>query len=88
MTLTFPIKTPFRVGPDEYKDLTLKNSTFDPALCPPGKTNLTVIFPSNYDYWETVKQDYENTWKKRKGSKKSSLKNYPKFFREFRDKSK
>ena len=35
-------------------------------MCPPGKTNLTVIFPSNYDYWETVKQDYEKYLEEKK----------------------
>jgi phytoene dehydrogenase-like protein len=59
MTFTFALEKPFRVGPDELTDLTVKNSSFDRALCPEGKTNLTIIFASNYEYWAQLKQDKE-----------------------------
>jgi phytoene dehydrogenase-like protein len=59
LTYTFPLEKPFNVGPDEIRDLTIKNSSFDPALCPRGKTNFTIIFASNYDHWEKLKQDKE-----------------------------
>jgi phytoene dehydrogenase-like protein len=59
LTYTFPLKKPFKVGPDEFKDLTLKNSSFDRVLCPAGKTNFTIMFPSNYEYWESINQDTE-----------------------------
>lgn len=66
MTLTFPLEKPFRVGPDEYKDLTLKNSSFDPALCPAGKSNFTIIFASNYEYWERLMQNKEKYHEEKK----------------------
>jgi len=59
LTYTFPLENPFKVGPDEIKDLTIKNSSFDPALCPAGKTNFAIMFPVNYEYWEGIKQDEE-----------------------------
>lgn len=59
LTYTFPLEKPFSVGPDEIKDLTIKNSSFDRALCPSGKTNFSIMFPSNYEYWERLTQEKE-----------------------------
>jgi phytoene dehydrogenase-like protein len=37
--------------------LTVRVHNFDPTLAPPGKTLLTVMIPSRFDYWEKLRQD-------------------------------
>ena len=58
-SITFELKKPIMVGPDENKFLFIKNYSYDPSMAPPGKTVFTLMLPANYDYWKELKQDRE-----------------------------
>jgi phytoene dehydrogenase-like protein len=58
-SITFSLKTPFRIGPDEIKLLFIKNYSFDPTLAPERKCVLTLMIPTDYEYWEGLKDNRE-----------------------------
>jgi len=58
-SITFPLKTPIRIGPDEIKHLFVKNYSFDPTLAPAGKSVLTLMIHTKYEYWEGLKDNKE-----------------------------
>ncbi len=58
-SLTFALKEPLQVGPEENKCLFVKNYSYDPSMAPPGKTVFTLMLPTNYDYWKELKQERE-----------------------------
>ena len=57
--LTFALKEPLKVGPDETKFLFIKNYSYDPSMAPKGKTVFTLMLPANYEYWQELKKDRE-----------------------------
>lgn len=66
-SLTFELKDPFRIGPDEIPSLFVKNYSFDPTMAPEGKCVFTSMISSNFEYWETIhknKDRYEEEKKR------------------------
>ena len=60
-SISFPLKTPIEIGGKEMQRLWLKNHSFDKTLAPDGKTVLSLMIPTNYDYWvqlEDKKDEY------------------------------
>jgi phytoene dehydrogenase-like protein len=57
ISLTFPVKEPFFIGPDKIDTLSLKNYSYDRKLCPDGKCILIIMITSNYDHWAALKED-------------------------------
>jgi phytoene dehydrogenase-like protein len=49
--LSFPLKTPIELGGEEIQRLWLRNHNMDKTLAPEGKTVLSLMIPTNYDYW-------------------------------------
>lgn len=60
ITLSFPLENPIRVGSDQYRRVTIRNHSFDPNLAPAGKTVLTSMIPTDYEYWTRLAQDDES----------------------------
>ncbi len=59
--LSFPLKTPIKFGEEEIRRLWLRNHSVDKTLAPDGKTVLSLMIPTNYDYWaqlEDKKDEY------------------------------
>ena len=42
---------------EERKWLNVKHYCFDPTLTPQGKSAVTVLIKSNYDYWKSLFED-------------------------------
>lgn len=59
--LSFPLKMPIEIGGEEIHRLWLRNHSMDKTLAPEGKTVLSLMIPTNYDYWaqlENKKDEY------------------------------
>lgn len=58
--IVFKLKTAVRVADAEIDWLPVHYYNHDPSMAPPGKTILTVILPSSYDFWKALdKKSYE-----------------------------
>ena len=55
--LSFPLNKPINVAGKEKKSMNVLIYNFDPTLAPPGKNVVVVEYPTNYDYWHTLRQD-------------------------------
>jgi phytoene dehydrogenase-like protein len=58
-TLSFPLKKPITVGGIEHRRIRVRNHSFDPTLAPPGRTVLTTMITTDYDYWARLGEDTE-----------------------------
>jgi len=56
---SYPLKNPIRIGNSEHERIALRNHSLDPTLAPAGKTVLSMMIPTDYDYWEQIGQDRE-----------------------------
>lgn len=54
---SFLLEIPLSVGNRIHDRLTVQIYNFDPTLAPKGKTLVTAIIETNYDYWKTLYQD-------------------------------
>lgn len=57
--LSIPLARPLNVAGKSENRLGVTVYNFDPTLAPEGKTALTVMFPTDYDYWKRLKEDPE-----------------------------
>ena len=55
--LVIQLDKPVMIAGEERKWLSVRIHNFDPSLSPAGKTLLTVMFLSNYNYWEPLRQN-------------------------------
>jgi phytoene dehydrogenase-like protein len=58
--LSVPLKQPFDVAGGKINRLETMIYNFDPTLAPEGKTAMTVMFPSSYEYWKQLSGDNEH----------------------------
>jgi phytoene dehydrogenase-like protein len=56
-SIIYPLREPVTIGGKEHKSLGVQIHNFDPTLAPPGKTVLTVMLNSDYDYWKRLSED-------------------------------
>jgi phytoene dehydrogenase-like protein len=56
---SFPLKNPVEIGDAVRERLWVHIYNHDPSLSPPGKTVLTVMLETNYDYWKKLHEDKE-----------------------------
>ena len=49
---------PFELAGGTRQELWYQHFAFDPTMAPPGKTSLTVLYPSDLDWWEKI--GYQN----------------------------
>jgi len=64
--LTFNFASPLRVAGEEIPRASLRVYNFDPALAPPGKNVITVIFESKYDYWKKLRDEDRDRYRAQK----------------------
>ncbi len=57
--MALKLDRPLLVGGVEQEYLTLQIYNFDPTLAPAGKTLVTVLIPTDFDYWSTLRQNDE-----------------------------
>lgn len=57
---TYLLKTPLHVGGEEQFQLEAMVYNFDPTLAPEGKTVVTAMLPTHYDYWKKLYGDGQN----------------------------
>jgi phytoene dehydrogenase-like protein len=55
--LVLQLEKPIMVGGEERRRMEVRIHNFDPTLAPEGKTAITVMFDSNYAYWEKLRKD-------------------------------
>lgn len=53
------LEQPLTVGGVEQQYLAFQIYNFDPTLAPAGKTLVTVLIPTDYDYWSALRQNEE-----------------------------
>ena len=58
-SIIYSLGEPVTIAGQEQKCISIEIYNFDPTLAPPDKTVLKVMFTSDYDYWEKLKQDPE-----------------------------
>ena len=54
---TFQLKEPIQIGDKMREKLSVRIYNHDPTLAPPGKTCITVMMDSDYDYWKNIALD-------------------------------
>ena len=57
---SFPLDEPIQVADKSIESLDTMIYNFDPSLAPQGKTAITVIIPTSYDYWKELYGDGSN----------------------------
>jgi len=57
--ISLALQNPIKLGEQEVKNLSMKIYNFDPTLAPAGKTVITVMFHSDYDYWKKLAEDHD-----------------------------
>jgi phytoene dehydrogenase-like protein len=55
--LFLKLDTPVNMAGVEKRSIWLKNYCFDKTLCPEGKSVVTTIITSDYEYWDILSQD-------------------------------
>jgi phytoene dehydrogenase-like protein len=53
--IIYPLDQPVTIGGKEFCTLRPMIYNYDPALAPPGKTLLRLVFPADYDYWDALR---------------------------------
>jgi len=57
--IAYHLSEPLLVGGVEQRWLNAHIYNFDPALAPAGKTMLTVMFPTDFDHWQKLRENDE-----------------------------
>jgi phytoene dehydrogenase-like protein len=57
--INFTFDKPIKISDQERNHMSVQFYAFDPTLAPEGKTFVRVHYPSDYDYWEKLKQNPE-----------------------------
>jgi phytoene dehydrogenase-like protein len=55
----YMLDEPVMIGNREWRYYSVRIFNFDPAMAPPGKTTLSVMFEADYDYWEKMERESE-----------------------------
>jgi len=58
-SISFQLKKPFTIGPDEIKHLAVRIWSFDPTMAPRGKSVVTVMLQTDYDYWDGLRKEHK-----------------------------
>jgi phytoene dehydrogenase-like protein len=64
--LVFNFASPLQVAGEKVPRASLHVYNFDPTLAPPGKTVVTVMFESNYDYWRKLRDEDRDRYRAQK----------------------
>lgn len=52
--VTYLLDRPIFIADEERSEISIKHYSFDPSLSPPGKSVMTVMLPTPYDYWQRI----------------------------------
>jgi len=55
--ISFLLRRPTEIADAVRDRLSVRIFNHDPTLAPPGKTSLTVLLPSRYEYWKALAED-------------------------------
>lgn len=55
--INYVLQPRLKIGEKERRRINVHPYHCDPAMAPPGKTTLVVIFESDYDYWKALAED-------------------------------
>ena len=58
-SISYVFNKPFQIANREETSITLRQFCYDPTIAPAGKSAVTVMFQSNYDYWKGLAEDRE-----------------------------
>ncbi len=58
-SVIYPLDPPITIGGHEQKSLSVETYNFDSTLAPPNKTALRIMLPSDYAYWQGLRQDLD-----------------------------
>ncbi|MFH1160150.1 MAG: NAD(P)/FAD-dependent oxidoreductase [bacterium] len=58
-TLNFALKRPFTIGQEEVNFIYFRNYSMDSTMAPPGKSVLSFMISTDFDYWQNLKNDRE-----------------------------
>jgi phytoene dehydrogenase-like protein len=56
----FPLEKPVKIAGKEQKNLNILIYNFDPTLAAEGKTMITILFDTDYDFWEKLYEEPES----------------------------
>jgi phytoene dehydrogenase-like protein len=51
---TYLLNRPILIAGEERHEIGIKHYCFDPSLAPPGKSVITIMLPTAYDYWQRI----------------------------------
>ncbi|MFN3979600.1 MAG: phytoene desaturase family protein [Caldilinea sp.] len=51
---TYLLDEPMLIASQERSDISVQHYAYDPSLAPAGKTAMTVLLKSDYDYWQRI----------------------------------
>ncbi|MGB8699487.1 MAG: NAD(P)/FAD-dependent oxidoreductase [Thermosynechococcaceae cyanobacterium] len=51
---TYLLNRPILIAGEERHEIGIKHYCFDPSLAPPGKSVVTIMLPTSYDYWQRI----------------------------------
>jgi phytoene dehydrogenase-like protein len=57
--VTHQLEKPITIAGEKHKWLAMKHYCYDPSLAPHGKSILTVLLKSNYEYWKGMRETRE-----------------------------
>ncbi|WPP49803.1 phytoene desaturase family protein [Catalinimonas niigatensis] len=63
---SFPLDNPLKAGTTVHNRLSVQIYNFDPTLAPEGKTLITSMIETDYEYWKALAKD-QDKYKKEKG---------------------
>lgn len=52
--VTYLLEEPMLIAGEERSDISVQHYAYDPSLAPAGKTAMTVLLKSDYDYWQRI----------------------------------
>lgn len=52
--VTHLLEQPIEIAGKTHTEISVKHYCFDPSLSPPGKSVMTVMLPTPYDYWQRI----------------------------------
>lgn len=58
-TVVYPLDPPAMIGGQQRRHLGVEIVNFDRTLAPAGKTLLKILFPADYAYWRSLREDPE-----------------------------
>jgi len=58
-TVIYPLDEPITIGGAKRESLSIRHFCYDPSMAPAGKSAITIMFPSNYEYWKKLHEDRE-----------------------------